>query len=93
MKKIRRYIISAFLGGMVLLLSACASDPCVACGDLPAKGYLNESTREKEYYCRECSSCCDLCGDDADKHYTGGIGIVFICNDCYNELKDYGWVN
>lgn len=93
MKKAWRYILSMVLCCMVLIMSACSSEPCENCGDTPTKGYRNDSTREKEYYCSDCSSRCDLCGDDADKHYTGGLGIVFICNDCYDALKDYGWID
>lgn len=82
---------SCFL--MAGLLMGCSSNPCENCGNTPTKGFKNEKTREKEYYCKHCYSSCDLCGDDADRHYTGGGGIIFICDDCYDELKSYGWIN
>lgn len=83
---------------MTLMLAAtifagCSSMQCEDCGNTPTKGYKNENTGENEYYCSDCSSDCNLCGDDADKHYIGGGGIIFICNDCYDELKSYGWVS
>ena len=76
-----------------LMLAGCSNNPCENCDDTPTKGYRNEATGEKEYYCSDCSSRCDLCRDDADRHYTGGAGIVFICDDCYEQLKDYGWID
>ena len=90
MKKIFEMLI---LIAMVLLLSACSSTPCEDCGNTPTKAYKNDNSGENEYYCKECASDCNLCSDEAEKHYTGGGGIVFICNDCYEELKSYGWVS
>ena len=78
---------------ILLLFSRCSLMPCEDCGDVPTRGYKNESSGKREFYCSDCSSECYLCDNDADKHYTGGIGIIFICNRCYNELKSYGWVD
>ena len=71
-------------------LSACGpSQPCESCGKTPTKGYLNEYSAEKEYYCSGCSSDCAFCSNKATKHYTSGLGmIVFACNDCYKEIQD-----
>lgn len=81
------------LAVLTLVLAGCSTTrPCEECGDIPTKGYKNEQTGKKEYYCEECSSECPFCWDKADMHYTGGAGIVFICKDCYEDLKDYGWV-
>ena len=85
--------ILCFLIIIVLILCSCSSNPCENCDETPTKGYRNDATGEIEYYCNDCSSGCDLCRDDADRHYTGGKGIIFICDDCYEELKDYGWVD
>lgn len=71
-------------------LSACGpSQTCESCGKTPTKGYLNEYSAEKEYYCSGCSSDCAFCSNKATKHYTSGLGmIVFACNDCYKEIQD-----
>lgn len=71
-------------------LSACGpSQPCESCGKTPTKGYLNEYSAEKEYYCSGCSSDCAFCSNKATNHYTSGLDmIVFACNDCYKEIQD-----
>ena len=93
MKKIKKMVAVLLCTMVMLSLAGCGSKPCENCRDTPTKAYKNDNTGEKMYYCKDCSSDCYLCGDDADKHYTGGIGIVFVCNDCYKELKSYGWVS
>lgn len=90
--KVKRFVVCV-LTAITLILSGCSSKPCINCGDTPTKGYENERTGEKEYYCKECSSECTFCWDEADRHYTGGGGIIFICEDCYEDLKDYGWID
>ena len=78
---------------MMCILTGCSSKPCENCDDTPTKGYRNSSSGEKEYYCSDCSSRCDLCGDKAEKNYTAYSGIRFVCGDCYKELKSYGWIS
>ena len=81
-----------FISVIVLLtiLTACGSSaPCESCGDTPTKGYMNSYHKEKEYYCKDCSSNCEFCSDKATEHYTSGFGIiVFACDDCYKEIKN-----
>ena len=93
MKRIIRILAVIVIVALMVSLAACSSNPCEDCGDTPTKGYKNEKSGDKEYYCADCSSECNLCYDDAAKHYTGGMGIIFICNDCYEELESYGWVD
>ena len=90
MKNAMRLLVLVML---VIALAGCSSNPCENCNDTPTKGFRNESSGEKEYYCDDCSSECDLCGDDVFKHYTSGAGVRFVCKDCYEELKDYGWIS
>lgn len=79
------------VGAMVIALSACSfTEPCESCGDKPTRGYKNSYYDEKEYYCRDCSSECAFCSDDATEHYTSGLGIIiFACDDCYEEIASY----
>lgn len=93
MKKVKMLLAVLMIVSVLSAMVGCSSSPCENCGDTPTKGFKNDSTGEKEYYCADCSSECYLCSDDADKHYTGGAGIIFVCNDCYDELKEYGWVD
>lgn len=92
MNKVKIAVAVFLLATVLILTGGCSSVPCENCNDTPTKAYKNDSTGEKEYYCADCTSECYLCGDRADKHYTSGIGVVFICNDCYDELQSYGWV-
>ena len=70
-------------------LTACgSSEPCESCRKTPTKGYKNEYSGEKEYYCSVCSSDCAFCRDEASEHYTSGLGIIiFACDDCYEEIQ------
>lgn len=86
-------LVSLFCGFLLILMSllaACGSStPCVDCGDTPSKGYQNNSSGEKEYYCSYCASDCAFCSNRATKHYTSGFGtIIFVCGECYAEIKD-----
>lgn len=82
--------------GLVMLiltsvfLTACgSSEPCDRCGTSPTKSYKNDYTGENEYYCSDCSSNCEFCGQTAIKHYTSGLGLViFACDDCYQEIME-----
>ncbi len=76
----------------ILLATGCSSEPCENCGRTPTKIYKH-SSGEKYAYCNNCSSECDLCGDDADRHYSVYAGIRFVCEDCYQQLEEYGWVD
>ena len=72
---------------MVLALVACGSSvPCENCGDTPTKGYKHSSD-QKLYYCSDCSSECVFCGDRATEHYSSLLGVMFVCKDCYREIK------
>ncbi len=75
---------------MLGALSACGSSkPCESCGDTPTKGYKNDYSGEKEYYCSDCSSDCAFCSNKAKHHYTSGLGIIiFVCDDCYKEIQE-----
>lgn len=87
---LKRIISILIVGIMLVALSACgSSEPCESCGDTPTKGYTNNYSGEKEYYCADCSSDCAFCSDKATEHYTSGLGIViFACDDCYKEIQD-----
>lgn len=76
---------------MLAALAGCGSSEfCESCGDTPTKGYMNTYYKEKEYYCKYCSSDCAFCPDQATKHYTSGLHtIVFVCTDCYEEILSY----
>lgn len=70
MKRVLRRISKCLILSILfaVLISGCAfNTPCDSCGDTPSKGYTNESTGEKEYYCDECTDC-DLCGDESEYH-------------------------
>lgn len=74
---------------LVIFGTGCgSSEPCARCGRTPTKGFTNQMTNEKEYYCNECSSRCDLCSKKATKNYTSALGtIVFVCDDCYRQIQ------
>ena len=72
-------------GGVICL----SSEPCESCGDTPTKGYKNDYSGEKEYYCSDCSSDCAFCSNKAKHHYTSGLEIIiFACDDCYKEIQE-----
>ena len=49
----------------------------------PSKEY-KKSDGTPVYVCEDCSSVCMICGDEkATYHYESLLGIVFVCNDCY----------
>lgn len=91
MKRHAKQIFATLLIAVLLtgILTACgSSEPCHHCGNIPTKGYKNEYTGEKEYYCKECYTDCAFCSGKATKHYTSALGIiVFICDDCYEEIQ------
>lgn len=90
MNCLKRIISILIVLAMLCALSACgSSEPCESCRATPTKGYKNEYTGEKDYYCSNCSSDCAFCSDKATTHYTSAIGmIIFVCNDCYKEIQD-----
>lgn len=71
------------------ILSACgSSELCSDCRSTPTKGYDNKYTGEKDYYCKECASDCAFCSGKATEYYTSGLGgIVFVCDECYEEIR------
>lgn len=79
-------LMSAF---MLTACSGMADEPCMYCGHSPSKGY-KMSDGEKDYVCKDCSSRCMLCGTEkAKKHYESLIGIVFVCDDCYETVTSF----
>lgn len=65
-----------------------SDEACVWDGATPTKGFKT-SKGEVCYVCEDCSSRCMLCGNDATDHYTNGLEIeVFVCEKCYEEIKD-----
>ena len=30
---------------------------------------------------------CENCGDRATEHYSSLLGVMFVCKDCYREIK------
>lgn len=92
MKNHLKHILAALLAAIMILgtLTACgANEPCRSCGATPTKGYKNDYTHETEYYCGDCASDCAFCSNKATKHYTSGAGlIVFVCDDCYEYIKE-----
>jgi len=86
-KSIKKIIVVMLVMISVLSFAACkSSTPCRACRDTSTKGYKNEYTGEKEYYCDDCASDCEFCADEATEYYTSGLGsIVFVCDDCYEK--------
>lgn len=72
----------------MLILIGCSSDePCEYCRNSPSKDYKLKSG-ENFYVCDDCGSECMLCGDKAQNHYESLMGIVFACDDCYEEIKE-----
>lgn len=71
------------------MFSACASTvnkPCAYCGSCPSKEY-KRSDGSPFYVCKDCSSVCMLCNrQKATKHYESLLGVVFVCEDCYNVV-------
>jgi len=90
-KYLKRIVSVLLMGVLLAALTACgASVPCESCGDTPTKAYMNTYYEEKEYYCADCSSDCEFCSGKAKNHYTSGLGIIiFVCDDCYEEIKSY----
>jgi len=77
-----------FLVALICMLSGCESmteEPCMYCGQSPSQEY-EKSDGTLVYVCEVCSSECMLCHDKATKHYESLLGIMFVCNDCYNEV-------
>lgn len=73
---------------MLSLVSCGSSQPCHDCGRVPTKGYKNNYTGETEYYCSVCSSDCEMCSSTSAKHPVTLFGqVVFLCDDCDEELR------
>lgn len=92
MKKHLKYIISiAILGiGVLAVTRYNFIEMCQECGKRPTKSYVNNDSGEKEYYCMDCAADCEFCSQKATKYYTSGFGtIVFVCNDCYQDILDF----
>lgn len=69
------------------LLAGCgATGECLYCGNKTNKNY-KLSDGSDCFVCPDCSSECMLCGEKATKHYESYLGMVFVCNDCYKEVK------
>lgn len=90
MHYLKRVVSTLLIVALLGLLSACgSSEPCDSCGKTPTKGYTNNYSGNKEYYCSDCSSDCAFCSNKATKHYTSGLGmIIFVCDDCYKEIQE-----
>ena len=84
MKRFGCLLMSAVLA--LSMLTACVptvDEPCAYCNNRPSKEY-EKRDGSLFYVCEECSSKCMLCGDEkAEKHYESLLGIVFVCDDCY----------
>lgn len=89
MKKCKKALYYLAVVSLIATTACSSSEPCERCGNTPTKGYTNQMTNEKEYYCSECSSRCDLCSKKATKNYTSALGtIVFVCDDCYRAIQE-----
>lgn len=88
--KLKRVVVTLFVFAMIGMFSACGlSESCVSCGETPTKGYKNNYSGEKEYYCSECSSDCVFCAGEATEYYTSALGIIiFACDDCYKDIQE-----
>ena len=86
----KRVVCMLFVLVFLAVMCGCgSSEPCENCGKTPTKGYTNEYSGEKDYFCSECSSQCILCSEKATEHYTSALGIiVFACHDCYQDILD-----
>lgn len=73
----------------IFVLTACGTvdKPCMYCNSSPSREY-KKSDNTMGYVCENCSSKCMLCGAKATKHYESLIGIVFVCDECYEEVKE-----
>lgn len=100
MKDIRRSVIGIIIIAALIMgaFTACestkgstpklSSKPCETCGKTQTQGYMNNETKEAEYYCKACSSKCEFCSEKATKHYTSLLGIVFVCEECYEDIME-----
>lgn len=70
----------------LLMFGGCSSlvnEPCSYCHNSPSKAY-KKSDGSTFYVCEECSSECMICSrEKATHHYESLLGIVFVCDDCY----------
>lgn len=72
---------------MALSMAACSKNvACINCHNGPSKGYKHKGRGETLYYCKNCSSRCDFCRSRADRHYESLVGIVFVCDKCYEKM-------
>lgn len=71
------------------MFTACArtvNEPCAYCHNGPSREY-KRSNGSSFYVCKDCSSVCMLCNrKKAKKHYESLLGIVFVCDDCYDAV-------
>lgn len=90
LKKMISLLIVALVS--VSILTACSStvdEPCMYCSQSPSKEY-EKSDGTSVYVCENCSSICMICGSEkATKNYESLLGIVFVCNDCYEMAANY----
>lgn len=85
----KRILMVLMVIGLVCGLTGCATtvdEPCAWCNSSPSKVYELSSGKEM-YVCEDCSSTCAYCSGTATKHYESLLGIVFVCNDCYEEVE------
>ena len=93
MKRPKHLLILILCGVLLAMsMSACGGgfsqpEPCSNLFNRCTTGtrrFVSDTDREL-FYCRECVTTCDICGERATEHFTNLLGrLTFVCRECYN---------
>lgn len=88
-KKIMVAFVSLFLVVVcVASLLRISDKKCDWCNDSPSIRFTTNDGGDA-YVCFDCCKECAWCGEIATRHYENLMEmIVFVCKDCYDEIKD-----